>query len=166
MNTEYSADVAVDKWMVQDLYRLRGGMCTSPATSWSNKLRRHVAATNRFVCTGEFCDNLSLCNRILSQQQVAQILSDLIFCDLFSSGTKFNYVADFHKNSLAHLKRFLAATCRRNVLLQLVAECVPIFTALTGRVISAKVQNYTTPWTCEMIWRLWCSHFRQQDGEN
>ena len=113
MNTEYSADVAVDKWMVQDLYRLRGGMCTSPATSWSNKLRRHVAATNRFVCTGEFCDNLSLCNRILSQQQVAQILSDLIFCDLFSSGTKFNYVADFHKNSLAHTKRFLAATCRR-----------------------------------------------------
>ena len=29
-------------------------MCTGRATSCSNKVRRHVAATNRFVCTGEF----------------------------------------------------------------------------------------------------------------
>ena len=29
-------------------------MCTGRATSCSNKLRRHVAATNRFVRTGEF----------------------------------------------------------------------------------------------------------------
>ena len=29
-------------------------MCTGPATSCSNTVTRHVAATNRFVCTGEF----------------------------------------------------------------------------------------------------------------
>ena len=29
-------------------------MCTGRATSCSNTVRRHVAATNRFVCTGEF----------------------------------------------------------------------------------------------------------------
>ena len=34
------------------------------------------------MCTGEFCENLCRCNRILSPQQVAQIQSDLIFGDL------------------------------------------------------------------------------------
>ena len=29
-------------------------MCTDRATSCSNKVRRRVAATNRFVCTREF----------------------------------------------------------------------------------------------------------------
>ena len=28
-------------------------VCTGPATSCSNMLRRHIAATNRFVCTAE-----------------------------------------------------------------------------------------------------------------
>ena len=57
--------------------------------------RRHVAATNRFVCTGEICENLCRCNRILSPQQVAQIQSDLIFCDLLQ-----------RQNSVAETKIF------------------------------------------------------------
>ena len=57
-------------------------MCTGRATSCGNKVRRRVAATNRFVCTGEFLwKSLSL-QQNLSPQQVAQIQSDLIFCDL------------------------------------------------------------------------------------
>ena len=129
MNIEYSTDVALRQMngsrspqtprrgprrqITLRVYQSR----LVEATSCGDTSQRQIA-----LCVLEnFCDNLSLCNRILSQQQVAQILSDLIFCDLFSSGTKFNYVADFHQNSLAHTKRFLAATCRRNVLLQLVA---------------------------------------------
>ena len=38
--------------------------CTGRATSCSNKVRRRVAATNRFVCIGEF-----LCGISLSPQQ-------------------------------------------------------------------------------------------------
>ena len=55
---------------------------THQATSCSNMLWRHVAATNQFVCSGEFCENLCRCNRILSPQQVTKIQSDLIFCYL------------------------------------------------------------------------------------
>ena len=63
--------------------------CTCQATSFSNTVRRHVAATNHFVCTGEFCENLCLRNIILSLQQVAknQIglnLSDLLQQQRFS----------------------------------------------------------------------------------
>ena len=86
---------------------------------------RQVAATNCFVCTGEFLwKSLSL-PKNLSPQQVAQIQSDLIFCDLLQRpnsqccGDK-----DFHKNSPAHTKRFVAATCRLTLLLQLVARPV------------------------------------------
>ena len=67
--------------------------------------RRQVAATcrgdtlqrqiRRFVCTGEICENLCRCNRILSPQQVAQIQSDLIFCDLLQ-----------RQNSVAETKIF------------------------------------------------------------
>ena len=42
----------------------------------------HVTALHRFVCTGEFCGNLCLSNVILSLWQVAQILPDLILCNL------------------------------------------------------------------------------------
>ena len=34
---------------------------------------------------------------------------------------------DFHKNSPVQTERFVAATCRRDMLLQLVAQCVPTF---------------------------------------
>ena len=68
---------------------------THQAASCSNMSRRHVAATNRFVCTGEICENLCRCNRILSPQQVAQIQSDLIFCDLLQ-----------RQNSVAETKIF------------------------------------------------------------
>ena len=68
---------------------------TLQATSCSNIVKRHVAATNHFLCTGEFCENLCRCNRILSPQQVAQIQSDLIFCNLLQ-----------RQNSVAETKIF------------------------------------------------------------
>ena len=49
----------------------RSLLCTGRATSCSITLRRHVAATNRFVCT-----------RILSVQQVAKKPIRLNLCDL------------------------------------------------------------------------------------
>ena len=41
---------------------------------------------------------------------------------------------DFHKNSPVQTKRFVAATCRRDMLLQLVAQCVPTFMMNVTRV--------------------------------
>ena len=46
-------------------------------------------------------------------QQVTQILSDLIFCNML-----------LQQNSPVHKKRFIAAMCRRDMLLQLVISCV------------------------------------------
>ena len=54
--------------------------CAGRASCCSNKLSlRRIAWTSGFVCTGDFLVKICLCNRILSPQQVAQILSDLIF---------------------------------------------------------------------------------------
>ena len=69
--------------------------------------------TNRFVCTGEFCENLCRCNRILWPQIFLRLVAAKKFC----CGDR-----DFHKNSPPHTKRFVAATCRRDMLLQLVAR--------------------------------------------
>ena len=96
-------------------------MCTGRATSCSNKVKRHVAATNRFVCTGEF-----LWKSLSPQQNFVAATSRkksnqtesvrLVAATKFCCSDK-----DFHKNSPVHTKRFVAATCRRDMLLQLVA---------------------------------------------
>ena len=80
---------------------------------------RHVAATNRFVCTRECFENHCLCNRILSQQHVAKNQIRQNFVRLVPA-TKFCCEdKDFHKISPVHSKRFVAAMCRRNMLWQL-----------------------------------------------
>ena len=53
----------------------------------------------------------------LSLQQVTQIQSDLIFCDLMQWQNSV-VETDFHKNSLVHMRRFVTATCCPNILLQ------------------------------------------------
>ena len=89
---------------------------THKATNCSNMSRRHVTATNRFVCTGEICENLCRCNRILSPQQVAQIQSDLIFCDLlqrqnFVAETKiFTKILQYTRSDLS-LRRVASPCC-------------------------------------------------------
>ena len=96
-------------------------MCTGRATSCSNKVRRHFAATNRFVCTGEFLwKSLSLQQNFVS----ATSRTDSVWFDFLRlvAATKFCCGdKDFHKNSPVHTKRFVAATCRLTLLLQLVA---------------------------------------------
>ena len=58
---------------------------------------RHVAATNRFVCTRELFENHCLCNRILSQQHVAKNQIRQNFVRLVTA-TKFCCKdKDFHK---------------------------------------------------------------------
>ena len=101
-------------------------MCTGPATSCSNKLRRHVAATNRFVCAGEvWWKSLSLQQSFVA----ATSRTNSVWFDFLWLVAE----TDFHKNSPAHTKRFVAATCRCNVLLQLVAKCVPTLKGLLCR---------------------------------
>ena len=74
---------------------------------------RHVAGTDRVVCSGEFVGNLCLSNRILSTQNVAQIQSDLILCDLLR---RQNSVAETKiSRKVLHYRdlslRFVDATC-------------------------------------------------------
>ena len=75
------------------------GSCFKGRYTLGDKLQQHfaatVTATNRFVCTGEFCENLCLSNRILPLQQVPQILTDLIFCNML-----------LRQNSVAETKVF------------------------------------------------------------
>ena len=119
---------------------------TGRATSCSNKVRRHVAATNSFVCTGEFLGkSLSLqrkcrCNKsqkiksgwicvtccgdkiLLQRQRSSQKLSStreaICLCDMSP-----HRVAATSRPTCSH-----GAICRRDVLLQLVALCVPTLT--------------------------------------
>ena len=61
------------------------------ATRWDDMSQRQIAS-----CVLEnVCENLCRCNRILLPQQVAQIQSDLIFCDLLQ-----------RQNSVAETKIF------------------------------------------------------------
>ena len=90
-----------------------------------DKLQQQGEATRRSdkslrVYWRIFFENLCVRNRILSLQQVAKNQIRLNLCDLLR---RQNSVAgkDFHKNSPVHTKRFVAATCRRDMLLQLVA---------------------------------------------
>ena len=129
-------------------------MCTGRATSCSNKVRRRVAATNRFVCTGEFLCGISeyFCGCNKSQK----IKSDWI-CATYC-GDKFccSY-RDFHKNSPVHTKRFAAAICRRDMLLQLVAWCVPTLRYLRMKPMLRrwKKDDWQTALTWGTIQRDW-----------
>ena len=58
-----------------------------------------------------FCENLCLCNRILSQRHVAKK----------SNQTEFGLLVAATKFCCTDTKRFVAAMCRRNMLLQIVA---------------------------------------------
>ena len=102
-------------------------MWTGGATSCSNTVRRHVAATNRFMCTGEFLwKSLSpqrnfvtaTSHKKSNQTESVQLVAATKFC----CSNK-----DVHKNSPVHTKPFVTETCRLTVLLQLVAQCVLTF---------------------------------------
>ena len=94
---------------------------THYVTSCSNLLSWwHVVATNHFVCSGEFLwKSLSLqqnfvtatCCKKSNQTEFVRLFTATKFCCRDK---------DFPKISPVHMKRLIAAMCRRNVLLQLV----------------------------------------------
>ena len=91
------------------------------ATCRGNTLQRKIAS-----CVLEnFCENLCRCNRICRRHKSHSPLwfdfLQLVAATKFCCGDK-----DFHKNSSVHTKRFVAATCRLTLLLQLVAWPVHI----------------------------------------
>ena len=96
-------------------------VCTGPATSCSNMLRRHIEATNRFVCTGDILwKSLSLQQNFVT----ATSRTNSVWFDFLQNvpATKFFCRnKDFHKNSQIHTKRFVAAMCCSDMLLQLVS---------------------------------------------
>ena len=85
--------------------------CTCQATSFSNKVRRHVAATNRFLCTGNFFENICLRNRILSLQRVAKNQIGLNLCDLLQRQNSVAATKIFTKILPVRMERFVAAMC-------------------------------------------------------
>ena len=90
------------------------------ATCCGDTLQRQVAS-----CVQEnFCENLCRCNRICRRNK-SHRFSLIWFFATFVAATKFCCGdKDFHKNSPVHTKRFVAATCRLTLLLQLVARPV------------------------------------------
>ena len=85
--------------------------CTCQATSFSNTVRRHVAATNRFLCTGEFFwKYLSMQQNFVAATSCKKSnrteFVRLVAATKFCCSNK-----DFHKNSPLHTERFVAAMC-------------------------------------------------------
>lgn len=85
------------------------------ATSCSNQ--------SHFLCTGDFCQSLFLHNRILQPQNVAKNQIEQNLCILLWQLNSAAVSKIFHKNSSVHTKRFVAVSCRCNVLPQLAARC-------------------------------------------
>lgn len=85
--------------------------CTCQATSFSNKVRRHVAVTNRFLCTGNVFENICLRNRILSLQRVAKNQIGLNLCDLLQRQNSVAATKIFTKILPVRMERFVAAMC-------------------------------------------------------
>ena len=133
--------VSVNNGHEQNIVFLKVG--THLATSCSNTSRRQiipceqvgllVAATQcgdtsqRQIasCVQKFCENLCLRNRILSLQQVAKNQIRLNLCDLlrrqnsFAATKIFTKILQYGRSDLSLLM------CHRDVLVQLVAQCVP-----------------------------------------
>ena len=97
-------------------------------TSCNNMSWRHIAATNRFVCTGEiFWKSLSLqWNFVAATTRINSVWFD--FLQHVAATKLCCRDKDFHKKfSIYTRSDFVAATCRCYMLLQLVAG--PVHTA-------------------------------------
>ena len=100
----------------RDVAKIKVG--THLATSCSNTLQRQVAATNRVVCAGKFLwKSLSLQHNFVAATSRKKS-NQTEFVRLVAATKLCCRDKHFHKNSPTHTKGFVAATCRRNVLLQ------------------------------------------------
>ena len=105
---------------------------------------RQVAAISRTSCVLEnFCESLCLHNRILSPQNVAKNQIRQNLCNLLQRQNSVALSKIFHKTSPVHTKRFVAASCRCNVLPQLAAGCdlSPQSVASTYRVLCSNLYS-------------------------
>ena len=110
-----------------------------------DKLQDHVAATNRFVCTGEFLrESLFLQQEFYRSNMSKKIKSDRIYATC--CGDK-NFVAEakiFTKIlEYTCMERFVTPICRYNVLLQLVARSVHTewFVVATCRLVCFELKH-------------------------
>ena len=102
---------------LQHFAAINHSVCTGRAISCCNKLRDTSQRQIASCLLVNSCLNLCLSNRILSPQQVAQIQSDLILCDLLR---RHNSVAETkiftkilqHTRSDLSPQQGVAATCR------------------------------------------------------
>ena len=107
-----------------ELNLIRTKVGTHLATSCSNTLQRHVAATNPLVWTEKFLwKSLSLQQNFVAAT-CCKKSNQTEFVRLVAATKFYCRDKDFHQISPVHTKRFVAAICRRNMLLQLVARPV------------------------------------------
>ena len=110
-------------------------MCRGPSTSCRNTLRRHVQRQIASCVQENFCENLFLCNRVLSQQQVAQFCLIWFFATCCSNKIMLRRQRFSQKFSSTH-----EAICRCDVSLQRVAAtCRQVCTDLKAPVMQANV---------------------------
>ena len=83
-------------------------MWTDRATSCSNTVRRHVAATNRFVCTEVLWKSLSPQENFVAATSRKKS-NQAEFVRLVAATKFFCSNKDFHKNPPVRTKRFVAA---------------------------------------------------------
>ena len=109
-----------------------------------DKLQQHVATIRQIaLCEPEkFCENLSLqenfvaatCCKKSNQTEFVRLVAATKFCCRDK---------DFYKISPVHTKRFVATMCRRDILLQLVAE--PVHTKWSVAAIYMLLQLVAEP---------------------
>ena len=93
-------------------------------TRWQVAAICHTATSQRQITLfvlDNFYENLCLPNRILLQQHVTK--NQIHFVQLVGAIKFCCRDKDFHKNSPVQTKRFVAATCRLTLLLQLSPTC-------------------------------------------
>ena len=117
---------------LQHFVGINHSVCTGRAISCYNKLRDTSQRQIASCVLENFCENLCLRNKIkiLSLQQVAKNQIRLNLCDLLRRQILLQRQR-FSQISPVHTKRFVAATCRRDMLLQLAAWCVPTLNGWT-----------------------------------
>ena len=142
-------------------------LCTLGRYTLGEKLQQHVTATDHSVCTGSAASCSNMLRRHVATSRTNSVW--LVFLQHVAATKRLLQGQRFiHKISPVHTKRFVAAMCRRNMLLQLVAG--PVHTEWSVAVtcccnLSRSVYRplYSTN---SIVWKLLKKRFQWISKEN
>ena len=123
--------------------------------------RRQVGATDHLVCTGQATSCKSLRVYWRDFMKIFVFVTEFCHCNKSHKFCLIWFFAtccrdkDFHKNSPVHMKRFVAAMCHFDMLLQLVGQCVLTFTStIYKRIIAIVLESECNRYTCKSFMKL------------